>query len=163
MLTFLNDELHHSRASLESAVRVWCRQHREEYQRARLQGQDFTLFDSTYQDLSTAWHIYKGVTPSGRRAQQIKWSFGRGSGLEDTLAAHESLLREARLDECAEHIKSCPRCIKDLLVLCDGKLGGRRFDCAGCDGLLEFPALDGVRFHNGCRNLTPPGHMYCQP
>ena len=54
LLKFLSDELHHSRGSMESAVRVWSGQHCEEHQRAAMLGTDLTLFGNTWEHLSTA-------------------------------------------------------------------------------------------------------------
>jgi hypothetical protein len=158
LLQQLGDTLDFCSGSMQSAVTVWARQHKEPLQQKLLFGEDRTMLGHIREDLAMAWYAWSTAKLTGNKLTNVKWNFS--NHFDDSLLEHGVHIRTEQLQKVAAHMKSCPRCLPHPFAVGDGKHGARRMICAGLDGKQSFPDL-GVQFDTGCIRLAHAKHMHC--
>ena len=159
LLEQITDTLEFCSGSMQAAVILWGRRHKEPTQRRLIFGEDFTMLPHVKEDLLVAWYCWSAVSMSGHRAVGVEWQFTEG--FDNCLSEHGPRIREAQIEKTAEHMRECPRCSSVPMGMGDGKEGARRLICAGTTGAESFPDL-GVTFDTGCTRHATPRHTHCR-
>ena len=160
LLSVLDSQLLHQKASFQSMFRVWADMHPEPWQQRLLRGDLGTQERHNTQRLEDGWMTWSATKWAGGRDPHIRWDFSSAETFDLTLCSYKPVLDDTLFSSVVDHIPACPRCTHLLALITDGKAGAGRCVCSNLNKFRLIPELQAM-IHTGCEEHADSYHLYC--